>query len=292
MKIQTETTPLDRPVIIKNEKGQGVKWWVIQVTPRQWEANLFKLRGERTLSGLNQPHPFTLWDGKQSMSAPKATISFDSDNHVVQAAMNQDTEVSPGVFAAAGSEVHWENQYVSTVDQTSEPFTAESPDGQIVIPKGSTVRFDSSRDHSVLELREKDIHTDDTSQLVKRDSNGNPLPIGIQNPNEEIAISKSGPIAAKGAQIRFDYHGGNAETSISKIAKAFDFGNGVVAAAGSNLNMGARNGKYAWTYVKLAHDVTIKGVLCRAGSDLSVDGGYIRLIDYSSKTSKIIGINN
>lgn len=129
MDIQTETTPLVKPITIENENHEKLNWWVIETTPRKWEAILFKLKGPRFLKNLNQPHPFELWNGKKSFAAEHSDVFFDKAGHIMEAQLALESEVAPGVFGAVGAQVRWRNREITYVKRTSKTFSTSIFEG-------------------------------------------------------------------------------------------------------------------------------------------------------------------
>ena len=229
MDVQTETTPWDKPVIIKNEAGEELKWWIIQTTPRKWEALLFNLKGYRVIRGLNQPHPFRLPDGTEVFAAPKKMIAFDSNNHVTNATPNVETEIAPGIFSDPEYEVEWIDQKLSSV-YISRPYRATLGGLAYEFPSGTWLTFDEN------------------SRIIK-----------AINAFSLIKIPAAGITAE---WIEFEDSGSTLKLRVGKTA---DLGRGVIPMPSTVLSLQWKNGSWKWTRLTLGQDVDLDGVSCKSG---------------------------
>ena len=132
--VATDLTPLDHPI-----HYGGVDWYFIAVTPRRFEQNLFKLKGARWISGVNQEHPVQTALGKKAFAASRSDIYIGDDGKVIRFIPAGDFEIAPGLIAAKGSVVEFvQSQFRATSDCTITLAQSYSQDGK-VYPEGSKV---------------------------------------------------------------------------------------------------------------------------------------------------------
>lgn len=128
--IDEKVTPLSTPI-----EHEGSKWWCLAITPRELEKNILKLEGPRSVFGLNQPHPIVMPNGRTALAAPRTYFDIQADGKSTVFTVNEDTEISPGLKAASGSEVQFKRGKISAIERLAAPFG--------VLPAGSSVGFDT-----------------------------------------------------------------------------------------------------------------------------------------------------
>jgi len=216
--VQTHITPLDQPI-----EKDGTKWWVIAVTPKRFEANLFKIRYGifgHNIDGVNQPFPLHLVDGRIVTAAAHTNISFDRDGHVTELTLDHDAEVAPDVWASAGSRVHWLDGKIDYVQKTAKSLMANVAGPSFEIPAGSEVKF---------------IENESSGYRVEQ----------IRNNEREIFIDGSGLSIAPNSIAKWDLH----LLTIQKLGRTIKFRDGVVVSAGAGLQVKWKGDHYDWTYI-------------------------------------------
>jgi hypothetical protein len=266
MEVQEETTPLDEPAITVTSEGKEIPWWVIQGTPRQWEALLFKLTGQHLIKGLNQPHPFKLWNGETASASPHSIISFDNDNHATHATLNAEAEIAPGIFAGPGVEVWWHNQKLHQVNATSRPTTLHiDGTGTIEIPAGAKLKFDPDASDERDAYGELRIDEDPNWTLFHMKN-------ALKIEPSEIIESEARPIKIHIPGISLEASGlalnQTASTIDAHLTAPADLGEGIVGAPGHPLIIRNEQGQWNWVEITLDADVTIHGVQYKKGSHL------------------------
>jgi len=284
--VQEKLTPLDKPIVMVDSKtGKKTNWWVLAVTPKRLEANLFELTGARTITGLNQPHPVTLPNGRTAFAAPGSTIDIDANAITTGFVPTEDLEIAPGLSAAAGSTVRWNHDEANSVyrpgvdaigfiQKTSAPYTVKIKGGAFTLPAGSQITFHQGTEPATWSLGGK-MHFEE-GKATPRDLNGNPLPWEIKS-TRPFSLPGTAISVASGSTLYFD----ESVLMIHRIAHRVDLGHGIFAAAGSSLGVAMKRGRYEWRYIMLERDVIINGFLCKAKSVLERDdGGNITLQEH------------
>lgn len=131
------------------------KWWTLVSTPRELEALVKNLDGERYLSNLNQTLNLKLPNGRPVVAAPRSDIWFENAGDLSHVTLNEETEVLSGVYAAAKTEleVHHvlESQDWQIRAKLSRPWFVEKLGFEI--PAGTWVEVYSTGDlHSVWKM--------------------------------------------------------------------------------------------------------------------------------------------
>lgn len=127
-KIDETTTPLAHPV-----RYEGRDWWVLSITPRDLEKNLFfESPFRRTLQNVNQPVPIKLSNGKTVVAASHTQVKLGGGPTFV---LHEDIEIVPGIVAAKGS--------VVTLNSDGTPRIIEhlAQEAMGFVPEGARVVF-------------------------------------------------------------------------------------------------------------------------------------------------------
>jgi hypothetical protein len=128
------------------------RWWrAMNTSPRTLEAQVFKLRGSRNISGLNQVHPITLPNGQKTFAAAHSELTLDDNEFALRFTPTTEIELAPGVIAAAGSLVNYESSYIlQSVSQITKPIYSDyekrwiGKGAGIVVVNGNIRQWDPS----------------------------------------------------------------------------------------------------------------------------------------------------
>ena len=310
MKVQTETTPLDKPAFIHDKNGQPdrrVAWHYIEVSPRDLEKVLIeRSRGARTLLGLNLPYPFKLPDGREVMAAPKARISFDLNENVTQATLEKPTELENGIIAEKGATAFWADRHLVRVSAIQGPYPLDLKNAKVVAPSGATLEWDHPL---LLEWRGEHPRPQERGYFLQPDFDSDPLEntmtgthelykkmseeterLGIQDKNSEEFKRRLLDIRGSSIQPKITRVVGSSEhpvllpelgiqaTEVAeqwnglrvRLAKDYVTDDGLKAAAGSDLVPSRQGDKWVWNRIALSEDCVLNGIPFKKGTLLVV----------------------
>lgn len=330
MKLQSETTPENDPAYIHDQHGKEIRtppWWFIQVSPEQLEKVLVERNrlGGR-MGGLNRSPLFAIPGRRRARASTDAPLSFDSNNQVTSAKLQNQTKLEPGIVAAKGATAFWVDQNLVRVSATAAPYTFRRDALDIAVPRGATLEWDSPHLRAWLSGSEPDriyfepnfegairnfpYGSDEWEGFLSRMTayakrtvlaeRGSP-PLQSEHPQEYQSylaeLNKKGaeyrklqgkprlarvlsnsfrPIFLKNLNLHAFQVEFAGDTLTARLTQNERLPDGILAAAGTDLELQPTTTGVTWIRVALAEDITIgknkfkKGtVLVRAGSHIA-----------------------